>query len=229
MFIKIGPSTFLTWQPVNEKSKNIFYIEMSIDRTYLSLFGQVDTAAFRILELPKTEFDDPSVHSFLGRHGFTIKEKNVFLGDVISYELIGRTTSSGLKRLFSNQAFDRLLDKTSMVISFQRADEDAFLGNPRPTAEATGSGGAEVEKSRDRKNDEYTKALEEKNRQLQKQLETQRQAEIRKQQELERQRVCGAWHCVKLEDGTVLFRTKDGSAWIYRDGTLAPEKIWPKR
>lgn len=71
--------------------------------------------------------------------------------------------------------------------------------------------------------------LEEENRQLREQLEAQRQAELRRQQRAENQRVCGSWKCVRLEDGTVLFQTQDGSAWIYRNGKLAPESIWPKR
>ena len=70
--------------------------------------------------------------------------------------------------------------------------------------------------------------LEEENRQLRQQIEEQRQAEIRRQQVINRQRVCGAWTCVQLEDGTVLLQTQDGSAWVYRDGRLAPRNIWPR-
>ena len=79
-----------------------------------------------------------------------------------------------------------------------------------------------------RDNDEYTRALEEKNRQLEEKLEANRQAETRRQQEIERQRVCGGRTCVTLKDGTVLFQTKNGRDWYYGDGTKVPEEEEPK-
>lgn len=87
---------------------------------------------------------------------------------------------------------------------------------------------SEADRRAERDAAEYTRALEEKNRRLRDQLAAQQQVENRRQQAIERQRVCGGWTCVRLEDGTVLLQTQDGSAWMYRDGELAPRDIWPR-
>jgi len=87
----------------------------------------------------------------------------------------------------------------------------------------------QLENTRNERQDlENQRQLAEENRRLREQLAGQQQAEIRRQQAIERQRVCGAWTCVQLEDGTVLLQTQDGSAWVYRHGELAPRNIWPR-